>query len=603
MRVTTLIVFVFACLLNPVAEAKTDAEDRPNVVFILIDDLSHFTMTPYGATAITSLQGHFKDVPLAMPNIDKLAQTGLMCEQAYVYPICEPTRVAILSGMHNGRNFIAPKAIHESQITISDVFKRAGYATGMFGKWKQTRGTKDVSAADYIHRFGWDDYLCFDVANNAPGWSRFLDPTLYKNGELLHFTRNDKDPVTGRRVYGPDVCNRAALDFIDRNKDNPFFLYYPMILVHDEHTPTPDTRPKSVYDNFDIKGDFPHGAMKGDARQYFPDMLAYMDKLIGKVVDKLDEHGLRENTLIVLMGDNGTKAVFSATQPDGSQIAGGKGHSRFIGEQVGLLFNQPGTVPAGKPGETRTFAGLVDAVDLYPTFLEAAGLDVPNPDRIDGISVWPQVTGRDNHAERQAIYKWYNANRLIDDDELRLEFAQTADFKRYAPHKGFPRGRFFDLRQDPYERVGEKGWKWKWLDWYYHGLDLDQLTAEQQAAYDMLGEVLEENTYRRVRALRIQAPSKKLTMGSTLPLTCEVVPANATRNNVIWESSEPETASIDKFGVVTGHRPGRVRISVYSWDDAKPVANLAEVEYRRNGVRDHVNLEVTREGLAAATRK
>ncbi|MEM9418660.1 MAG: sulfatase-like hydrolase/transferase [Planctomycetota bacterium] len=582
-----------------VSAAEPARTDQPNIVYILIDDLSWFTMTSYGATAITSGQQHFKDVPLSMPNIDALAQGGVMCEQAYVYPICEPTRVAILSGMHNGRNFIAPKALHESQITISDVFKRAGYATGMFGKWKQTRGTKEISAADYIFRFGWDEYLCFDVANKAPGWSRFLDPTLYHNGEVLHFTSEDKDPFTGRRVYGPDVCNRALLQFIDDHKDQPFFVYYPMILVHDEHTPTPDTVPASAYDNFDIKGEFKDGAMKGDARQYFPDMLAYMDKLIGKVVEKLEEHDLRDNTLIVIMGDNGTKAVFEATQPDGSKIAGGKGHSRFTGEHVGLIFNQPGTVPAGGAGQTRTFSGLVDATDIYPTFLEACGIEIPNPDRIDGISVWPQVIGRANGAGRQAIFKWYNGNRKITDLEKKIEFAHTADFKRYAPHHDFPRGRFFDLRDNPWEEQGKKGPKIGWQNFFYHGLDVNQLTMEQQQAYEMLGEVLDEKAYVAVKQLKIAAPSQAVGLHQTIELTCEVIPANATRNNVIWESSNPKVASIDKFGTVTGHEVGKATITVYSWDDANPVANPNMTEFLRDGVKDTVQIEVRRESLTS----
>ncbi|MBB6429809.1 sulfatase-like hydrolase/transferase [Algisphaera agarilytica] len=594
--------FVIALTADRAVAAEPGQTDRPNIVYILIDDLSWFTMTSYGATAVTSGQQHFKDVPLSMPHIDALASGGVMCEQAYVYPICEPTRVAILSGMHNGRNFIAPKALHESQITISDVFKRAGYATGMFGKWKQTRGTKEISAADYIFRFGWDEYLCFDVANKAPGWSRFLDPTLYHNGEVLHFTKDDKDPVTGRRVYGPDVCNRALLKFIDDHKDQPFFVYYPMILVHDEHTPTPDTVPASAYDNFDIKGDFKHGAMKGDARQYFPDMLAYMDKLIGKVVEKLEEHDLRENTLIVIMGDNGTKAVFEATQPDGSKIAGGKGHSRFTGEHVGLIFNQPGTVPAGGAGQARTFSGLVDATDIYPTFLEACGIDIPNPDRIDGISVWPQVIGRANGAGRQAIFKWYNGNRKITDLEKKIEFAHTADFKRYAPHHDFPNGRFFDLRDNPWEEQGKKGPKIGWQNFFYHGLDVNQLTPEQQAAYDMLGETLDEKAYVPVKSLKIAAPSQAVSRGQTIDLTCAVIPANATRNNVIWESSNPKIASIDKFGTVTGHKTGSVTITVYSWDDANPVANPNMTEFLRDGVKDTVKIEVRRESLTSTMR-
>lgn len=478
-------------------------ERPPNVVYILIDDLSDFTMTPYGATAITSGQGHFKNVPLSMPNIERLSDSGVRCTQSYVYPICEPTRVSILTGMHNGRNFVAPKAIHASQITVSDVFQRAGYATGMFGKWKQSRGTPEHPAKTYIDRFGWDDWLCFDVTGEG---SRFLDPILWENGEARHYTRDDRDPATGRRWYGPDVCNRAALRFIDANQDRPFFLYYPMILVHDEHTPTPDTVPAAAYDHFDNGGDYPDGAMKGDARQYFPDMLAYMDKLIGNVIDRLEERGLRENTLIVLQGDNGTKAVFSAAQPSAADIAGGKGHSRFTGERVGMIFSRPGTVPADDtdaPQRGRTYRGLIDAVDVYPTLADAAGIDMPNADRIDGVSVWPQIAGADAEPRRQAVYKWYNGNRKIGDLDQKIEFAHTAEFKRYAPHGIFKEGRFFDLRTDPWEKANAFGMKAGWENDYHHGLDVTRLNAEQRAAYTMLGKVLDQTAYVPVASLKI----------------------------------------------------------------------------------------------------
>ncbi len=585
-----------APLDREVVRAGVSVARPPNIVYILVDDLSDFTMTPYGATAVTSRQGHFGNVPLAMPNIDRLADGGVRCTQAYVYPICEPSRVAILTGMHNGRNFIAPKAIHASQITVSDVFKRAGYATGMFGKWKQTRGTPEHPAETYIDRFGWDDWLCFDVTGEG---SRFLDPVLWENGQPRHYTEDDRDPQTGRRWYGPDVCNRAALRFIDENKDRPFFLYYPMILVHDEHTPTPDTVPASAYDNFDLTADYPDGAMQGDARQYFPDMLAYMDKLIGQVVDRLDELGLRDNTLIVLQGDNGTKAVFAAVRPAGADIAGGKGHSRFTGERVGLIFSQPGTVPAGTTDAPRVYRGLVDAVDIYPTLAHAAGIAVPNADRIDGVSVWPQVAGSAAEPRRRAIYKWYNGNRTIRDLDRKIEFAHTADFKRYAPHGVFPEGRFFDLRIDPWERAGAFGENAGWENDYHHGLDVTRLNAEQRAAYRMLGDVLKQKRYVAVESLTIggvpaggRGLELRLSVGDAHALACAVAPANATRNNVVWESSDPAVASVNKFGEVTAHAAGTVEIVVYAWDDADPVANGKAPAYRRDGLSDRLRVTI-----------
>lgn len=142
--------------------------------------------------------------------------------------------------------------------------------------------------------------MCFDVTDQG---LRYINPLLVENGKVINYRKKspDIDPATDRRWYGPDICNRHAVDFIDRHRDEPFFLYYPMMLVHDEHTPTPDTSPKEAYDTFPAVNCWNRDC-PGDDRRYLPDMITYTDKLIGRVVDKLDELDLREQTLIVVMG-------------------------------------------------------------------------------------------------------------------------------------------------------------------------------------------------------------------------------------------------------------------------------------------------------------
>ena len=127
---------------------------------------------------------------------------------------------------------------------------------------------------------------------------RHINPDLVINDEVVDYRkRTDLDPETGRRWFGPDIFNRKALQFIEKNQENPFFLYYPMVMIHDDHKATPDTMPHSIFDEADE-------SQKNDMRDYLPDMIRYTDKLIGRVVDKIDELGLRENTLIMVMGDN-----------------------------------------------------------------------------------------------------------------------------------------------------------------------------------------------------------------------------------------------------------------------------------------------------------
>ena len=569
------------CVLVSVFPGTAQAK-RPNVVLILIDDLNHYGVTAYGANRISEWSGKFTNTVFSTPRIDRLAYEGLRCDNAYVYPLCEPTRIALMSGQYNSRNFLKCKSQHASEITFGDLFQRAGYATGIFGKWKQTRGTREIHAKDYIYEFGWDAFCCFDVVGER---QRYINPNLVINGKQINYEgRTDRDPATGRRWYGPDICNRYALEFIDRHKDVPFFLYYPMLLVHDEHKPTPDTRPHSLFDTCDE-------AKKNDDKRFFPDMLAYMDKLIGKVVDRLDEYGLRDNTLIVLMGDNGTKEPFTHVLADGAEYPGGKGGNKDNGLHVPLILSWPRRIPHGSAHAIRSYQGLVDVTDIYPTLCEAAGLTIPNARAIDGISFWPQVMGAPG-AAREVIYTWYNGNNPATNLANTLSYAFTKDFKRYAPHANFVQGRFFDLRSDPLENAGDRRVKVAWVHYHSSGLDIGHLDPEQRAAYEQLGKVLAAHDHVPVTGLTIEAPARRVTPGQAMTLHCEIQPNRATRQNVIWESSDPEIASVDKFGRLTGHRPGKTRITVYSWDDAFPTAATLDPTYSRHGIHDSIEIVV-----------
>lgn len=266
-----IVTLISACKQNTaplLAELNENSATKPNVVLILIDDLNHYGVTAYGANRVSSNKGLFTNIKFTTPEMDKLANNGVMFNNAHAYPLCEATRIALMSGKLNSRNYLRPKSQHASDITFGDVFQKNGYATGIFGKWKQTRGTKEINGKDYIFEFGWDEFTCFDVITEG---QRFINPNLVRNGKVYNYTgRTDLDPETGRRWYGPDICNRDALKFIDKNKDKPFFLYYPMLLVHDEHQPTPDTKPNEVFDTFD--GERREG-YKPDDHNFFPDMI------------------------------------------------------------------------------------------------------------------------------------------------------------------------------------------------------------------------------------------------------------------------------------------------------------------------------------------
>ncbi|MGC6455139.1 MAG: sulfatase-like hydrolase/transferase [Coraliomargaritaceae bacterium] len=569
-------------LATALSSLPAKAMDRPNVVLFLLDDVSHYSVSAYGAQKISCdlEQGSFENVPFATPRMDRLADEGVRCNWAFTYPLCEPTRIALMSGKNNRRNFLQPKAQHASDITFGDLFKRAGYATGLVGKWKQARGTKEIRAEDYIFEFGWDEFFAFDV-NNRVG-RRMIEPNFVLNGEIKNY--RGIDPETGRRWYGPDLINRYALDFIERKKDNPFFLYYSMVLMHTERTPTPDTRPKDIYDNYDVnrKG---NGRLVGDDPRFYPDMLHYADKMIGNLLDKLEETGLAENTIVILMGDNGTRPEYFFTWPDGVVRQAYKGKHIEGGIQVPLLIRAPGKIPANTEYE-----GLVYITDLLPMICEATGVEIPNRKDMDGVSFWPQLIGQSKEELRDSITTWY---RKAGDF---LEYAFDKRFKRYAPDVMYPDGRFFEWSEDPLEEAGapvKKKIPNRWNRFRYAGLDLNNLNPEQQAAYDRLGDLLKAHRYVPVERLSVIKSNEPLRVGKTQQLTCKVYPANATRNNVIWKSNNPMVASVDKFGVLHAHKAGEVTVHAYSWDDANPSALGKGVEFSTNGMTHSVNISVS----------
>lgn len=584
-RILVHLFSLVVCFLVPISVIKAQPQPpKTNVVLILIDDLSLYGVAAYGADRVSSNQGDFKNVRISTPNIDKLAKDGMMCMNAFAYPLCENTRIALMSGKLNNSNLLRPKAQHNSDITFGDVFKKAGYATGIFGKWKQTRGTKEIAAKDYIYEFGWDEFTCFDVVGEG---QRYINPELVINGKPTSYkNRTDLDPQTGRRWYGPDICNRNALNFIEKNKEKPFFLYYPMLLVHDEHKPTPDTKPNALFDNFDENKDNKDGH-KGDDKKYFPDMIAYMDKLIGNVVRKIDALGLSENTLIIVMGDNGTKESFTHVFPDGKTYPGRKGGNMDNGLHVPLVLKLPKQIPSAKK-----YDGMVNVTDIFPTICDAANIEIPHREQLNGISFWSQAKGQTGEP-RKYIYTWYNGNNnSIKNLEDLLVYAFDKNFKRYAPSKEYPNGRFFDLRIDPLETKGDTVFKRGFDLRLYSGLNINKLNKEQKAAYHRLGKIIDDNAYMPVKNLQITHAPTSCKVGEHVQLNYQVIPDNATRKNIIWESENPNVATIDKFGILTAKQKGKVKVNIYSWDDAYPGAANEPVTFLKKGITASVEIDV-----------
>ncbi|NBV20666.1 MAG: arylsulfatase [Proteobacteria bacterium] len=393
------LILIAALLLTPLITLPA-AERRPNVVLILIDDFGYECVTANGGESYKT------------PVMDRLAATGVRFEQCHVQPLCTPTRAQLMTGLSNRRNYTRFGHLDPSQKTFGNLLKQAGYATCITGKWQLSNGFEGPA------HFGFDEYALWQLTRR-PG--RYKNPGLEINGKLHDYTMNE---------YGPDIVSDYALDFITRKKDQPFFLYYPMMLTHDPYDATPDSP-----DYLEAKS----GKGKGQAGGrlgHFPDMVAYTDKLIGKLVAKLEELKLRDNTVLLILGDNGTGRG-TPSRFKGRDVVGGKGTTTIWGTHVPAIGNWPGHFASGK-----VYTDFIDATDFLPTICEATSVTVPAELKLDGRSFLPQLRGERGNP-RDWLYAWYNPSGGAT---AKAEFAHDARFKLYTD------GRFYAVDQDELEK-------------------------------------------------------------------------------------------------------------------------------------------------------
>jgi arylsulfatase A len=367
---------------------------RPNVVVIMADDLGYETIGANGGTSYKT------------PVLDRMAAEGVRFTHCYVQPLCTPTRVQLMTGKYNVRNYVNFGEMDPQAVTFGNVFKQAGYVTCMAGKWQLGR---DVQLPK---KYGFDEYCLWQHTRRPP---RYVNPGLEINGVEKDFSKGE---------YGPDLVNEYAIDFVMRNKERPFFLYYPMMLTHGPYMPTPDSKdwdPKIM------------GERDGRSPEHFGDMVQYMDKLIGKLLAGLDKAGVRENTLVLFLGDNGTGAGTRSMMGQ-REVIGGKGSTTETGMHVPLIASWPGHIARGKVS-----SDLVDSTDLLPTICAAAGITLPKDLVVDGRTFLPQLRGEAGQP-RKWIYSWYSPR-----GERLREFAFNHNYKLYRG------GEFFDLKADPEE--------------------------------------------------------------------------------------------------------------------------------------------------------
>ena len=398
--------FVFSLLIVSY-NVKAQDNTKPNIILIMADDLGYETIGANGGSSYKT------------PEIDRMATNGMRFEHCYAQPLCTPSRVKIMTGIYNVRNYGRFGKLHTSQTTFGHLFKDAGYATCITGKWQLGKDPASPQQAGFEKHCLWQ--IREGKTDSTGRDNRYPMPTLEIDGNLKTYAETD---------YGPDIISEYGLDFIEKSHEDgkPFLWYYPMVLTHCPFSATPDS-PEWMKDDSTVM------TYKGQAH-YFEDMVEKMDKIVGEINHKLEELGIQNNTIVIFTGDNGTDTPIVSVL-NGREVAGAKGKTTDAGTRVPLIVKWPNTIKANSINEN-----LIDFSDFLPTVCEAASIKVPDNLDIDGHSFFPQLVGEKGDA-RKWIYCWYS--RTGKDSQAKV-FARNQQYKLYES------GEFYEVPNDDKEK-------------------------------------------------------------------------------------------------------------------------------------------------------
>jgi arylsulfatase A len=412
-------------LLTATAFAASSAQ-RPNIVFIMADDLGYGDIGPFGQKLIRT------------PNLDRLAAEGTCFTQYYAGgSVCSPTRSVLMTGQHTGHTRIrgnhgqtglARVPLKASDVTVAEVMKSAGYATAIAGKWGLGEpGTEGIPNRQGFDR--WFGYLNNDLAEF------YYPEKIWRNEEEITLPGN----IGGRRgQYSNDLMTEEALSFIDENQSKPFFLYLAYTIPHSLLEVPEDSL-------VEYRGKFPEPAAEAtggknnvpEPRGTFAAMVTRLDREVGRVLGRLQKHGLEKNTVVFFCSDNGAPNRAGLADYFGS-TAGFRGHKGSLfegGIRAPMIVRWPGQVPAGKRSDY-AWGGW----DVLPTAAALAG--AATPPGIDGISVVPALRGEVK--ERSGHFYWEHHQKT---------FSQAVREGRLKAVRETPSAPIlvFDLAADPAE--------------------------------------------------------------------------------------------------------------------------------------------------------
>ena len=370
----------------------------------MADDIGYEALSINGANDIRT------------PVLDSLAKNGINFKNAYSQPLCTPSRVKIMTGKPNYENYEYFTYLNPKEKTFGNLFQDNGYKTLVAGKW-QLNGVQfkldDYTDLKRPYTFGFDSYMLWWLAERG---SRFANPVLVNNEKKIDTSIDD---------YGPEIVSDYIVDFINEHSNSPFFIYYPMMLVHDPFLPTPNSKDWENEQN----------RLNSNNPEYFSEMVSYMDSTVGKIISALKNNNIDDNTIIIFLGDNGTdRKVF--TKNNNVLVKGSKGFTNKYGTNVPLIISWS-KLKKIKSEQTP----LVDLIDFYSTFEDLLNVEKKTS---NGVSLLPLLLG-ENFDERKYITTYYNPmwgslykNRAV--------YIQNKKYKLYKS------GSFYNYQLDPEEK-------------------------------------------------------------------------------------------------------------------------------------------------------
>ena len=419
---------------------KPERAKQPNIIYIMADDLGWAELGCYG--------NDFNETP----NLDALAVRGIRFTQAYApAPVCSPTRASVLTGQFPARvgitDYLRPEAdeaLSMAHVTIAEMLKKSGYTNGMVGKWhlsgyKIHGSENEVRAEDH----GFDEVFCTEIKSVGNGAN--FHPYVFRNQKMRWLST--EDARLGEGEYLTDRMNLEAVDFIERNADNPFFLYLSHFAPHTilngrpdlvekyrkKHPPGPSQRENCyICQDAGYEGDpLNHWAM--DHNPHLAAMIESIDDGVGMIVKKLNELGILEDTVIIFTSDNGGEHNVTSNAP----LRGAKSQLYEGGIREPMIISWAGTLP-----ENKTSDAVVNILDFYPTVLDLTQIQPDPSQKLDGVSFASVLKNPETQLERDTHYWHYplekkhflggrSAGAIRKGDWKLIEFFDTGKLELY----------------------------------------------------------------------------------------------------------------------------------------------------------------------------